>query len=327
MDPEHLERLCADYGLGEVQELSDVTEGILNKNYVLSTGQGKFFIKQVRKKTLEFLPETVGVEKLMFARSIPAVCMLETRTGESFVSYDADSYCVYPFLESDRTHQYSLEDYRTMGSMLGQIHASGSHDIPEFLTRRQWKDKSKEEVVRALEEYRRRIQDKPEIDQADKDFLEYIELKLELIPTLNEDTSLENTTLVHGDYHPGNLLIDSESREIIGVCDWEKAEMAPRSTELARAVLYSCFMGEYEIEPSLERVKYFLDGYKTANPISDEELRTGFEIRLRRHAVASWMENHYYDLGDARGNHFVPHETRLIRDFLQGDVLPKLLAS
>jgi hypothetical protein len=30
-------------------------------------------------------------------------------------------------------------------------------------------------------------------------------------------------------------------------------------------------------------------------------------------------------MGDARGNHFVSHEARLLRDFIQGELIQKLI--
>lgn len=326
MDTTHLQNLCREYSLGEVFSITDVTEGILNKNYILETSSGKFFIKLVREKSRALLPYTAAAEELMRERGIPAICMLVSKGGEKFVSYGKATYSVYPFIESDRSHTYNLEDYRTMGVMLGKVHRAGSTDIPSFFLDKHWKEKPKEQTVTDLEEYKSRILAKETRDAIDDTFLVYINLKLDLVPTLEMDTVLSNSTLIQGDYHAGNLLINKTTREIVGICDWEKAEMAPRAMELARSILYICFDGEYEDAVEINTASSFLSGYITEYPIDKEEILAGFQVRLRRHILTSWLENHYYNYEDGRGNHFVAHEIRIIKDFLKGDLLRKLMA-
>lgn len=326
MNPEHLQRICADYELGVPLEVADVAEGTVNKNYIIQTDEGKSFIKLVWDRSWKFLPYTAAVEELMYKRGVPAVCMLESRSGTKYVEYGEDAYCVYPFIESDRSHEYSLEDYQRMGAMLAKIHKAGSYDIPESLKGRQWTEKSKEGTIQDLENYRATILAKEDKDQIDVEFLNYIDLKLSIIPTLGMDTVLASDTLRHGDYHAGNLLIDKETRAIIGICDWEKAEMAPRAMELARSTIYICFDTGYDPESAFRNAKALLESYADEYPIDTQEIRDGFEVRLRRHVLASWLESHYYDLGSDRGNHFVKHQVKILKDFVQGTTLTDLLS-
>jgi Ser/Thr protein kinase RdoA (MazF antagonist) len=325
MNPEHLRKLSADFNLGSIDSVTEVTEGILNKNYILTTSNGKYFIKEVREKSKDLLPATALVEDFMRERGIPAICMIPSAAGHKFVMYDSNAYSLYSFLESDRSHNYSLEDYRNMGALLGKIHIAGSKDIPELLTRRSFREKPKEGELAKIQEYKARIQNKEMKDPIDEEFIIYTQLKLDLISTLSMNPVLPSDTLAHGDYQAGNLLIDINSREIVGVCDWEKAEMAPRAAELARAILYISFSGDYTEESGIVSANQIIAGYNSVYAISRQELLDGLEIRLRRMVLTSWLENHYYDMGDARGNHFVSHEARLLRDFIQGELIQKLI--
>jgi Ser/Thr protein kinase RdoA (MazF antagonist) len=325
MNPEHLRKLSVVFNLGSIDSVTEVTEGILNKNYILTTSNGKYFIKEVREKSKDILPATALVEELMRERGIPAVCMIPSNTGGKFVVYDTSAYSLYPFLESDRSHIYSLKDYRNMGVLLGRIQLAGSKDIPELLKQRSFREKPKEGELAKIQEYKARIENKEIKDPTDQEFLEYTQLKLDLISTLDMNTILPSDTLTHGDYQAGNLLIDTNSREIIGICDWEKAEMAPRAAELARTILYISFGGDYTEESGITSANQIIAGYNSIYPISKQELLNGLEVRLRRMVLTSWLENHYYDMGDARGNHFVSHEARLLRDFIQGELIQKLI--
>jgi Ser/Thr protein kinase RdoA (MazF antagonist) len=326
MNPDHLSKLAEEYDFGEVNSVTEVTEGILNRNYVLNTRNGPFFIKEVRQKSIELLPSTVLVEELMLERGISAICMLTSRSGKKFCEYDGLAYSVYPYIESDRSHRYTSVDYRNMGEMMAHIHRAGSYDIPELLTKNVYREKSKEGVLDNLKNYRERILAKQQ-DDTDSSFLEYIELKLSVIHSLAMEPVLESSTLVHGDFQTGNLLIDGKTRRITGICDWEKSEMEPRAHELARAVLYISFGGDYAEDTGVLSAQEILEGYKSVYPITREEVLAGFAVRLRRMVLTSWLENHYYDLSDPRGNHFVGHEMRLIKEFLLGDLLDKILIS
>ncbi len=325
MDPAHLERLCRDFHLGAVISIVESDEGVLNKNYILVTTVGKYFIKQIREKAIEKLNVTAVVERLMFERGIPAICMLETSAHEPFVIYDGKAYSVYAFIESDRSHQYSLEDYQRMGVLLGDIHRAGSQDIPDLLTQRQFKLTAKADIRQILEEKKKHILALSRRESIDDDFLIYINLKLELLPNVRLETALANDTLIHGDYHAGNLLINGRTREIIGVCDWEKAQIAPRAYELARALLYISFSSDYQESSGIASARAILAGYQSSYPIGKDELVEGLRTRLHHTVGSTWLEHYHYDLHNARPDHFVTHETRIIRDFVQGNLPSQLV--
>ena len=326
MNPNHLAKLESDFHFGKIVSIVEITEGVLNKNYILETDIGKFFIKRIREKAVGILPATVLVEELMRERGIPAICMLSSKTGEKFVVYDGTAYSVYSFIESDRSHKYSFEDYRRMGVLLGEIHKAGSYEIPELLARHKFIIKPKNEVIKELEEHKTHIQTLPILENIDKEFLDYIDLKLSLISSVDLGNHLANETLTHGDYHAGNLLIEARSRKIIGVCDWEKARMAPRAYELARSLLYISFAEEYTESTGLESASEVITGYMSVYPITKDEMREGLRARLHHTVCSAWLERQHYELKDSRADYLVAHEARLIRDFVQGDFASKLVS-
>ena len=321
MNFNHLERLCREFGLGIVIKIDENHEGVLNRNYVLTTDKGKYFIKSVRDQRKSDIPYIAAVEELMHTRGIPAVCMRTFSDDKKYVEYDSHVYTVYDFLESNRTHKYLTSDFHTMGEMLGNIHRAGNTSIPDFLKEKVFKEKLKEDIVNNLKSYKQQIESKEWLQEIDKQFLEYIDLKMDILSKLDTGTKLQNDTLVHGDYHTRNLLIN-DKREIIGICDWEKAEMAPRTYELARSVQLACFNGESEEEPhiyeedfAIEAARNFIHGYSSVYPIRADEILLGLEARFRRMVSTFWIEDAYYLRNDSRSNKFIAHEMRQIRDF------------
>lgn len=306
-----IQKICSEYDIGNFISIDKVPEGVLNDNYILNTATGKYFIKSVREKAKDKLKTIYSVETFMKDRGIPAVTMLTTKSGDIFVSNDTEVYTLYPFIEANKNYNYSDTDYSSAGEMLGKIHIVGSNDIPDSLKSKEFKKPSSEVILIKLKSYKDEINNKNNQNDTDKTFLEYIDFKLATIQKIKE-TTLPNDTLIHGDYHRGNLLIDKITREIIGVCDWEKAEFGSRSYELARSLLYTCFDGDYKEEESLANSKLFLGGYLTVFPMSINEIADGLNMRIYRMALSSWIEDKYYKNHDSRANHFIRHEMNII---------------
>lgn len=309
MDASHQRRICEDFQLGTPLSLEENHEGVVNRNFVLTTDAGTYFVKSLREK-LE-VPYIAAVEAHMHATGIPAVCMLESARGDTHVQYDGEVYTVYPFVPSDRSHAHASDDFRAMGAMLGNIHRAGSDIMPGSLRAKAFKEKDIERTVARLNEYRDLIRSKESPDETDRLFGTYIDMKLDLIPRL-APVPFENDVLGHGDYHAGNLLI-REDRVIAGVCDWEKAELLPRTYELARSIQYICFGdAQYSETESLGYAAAFLEAYGSVFPVAAEDIRNGFALWLRKMACSFWIEDRYYGNGDPRSNKYIAHEMRHI---------------
>lgn len=315
----HLEQLCKEFRLGENPRAEELQEGTLNRNYLLTTDTGRYFVKSVRERRKADVPYIAAVEMFMHEKGIPAVCMLRNESGKPSVEYDDQVYTLYPFIESVRTHTYDLLDFRRMGKLLGEIHRAGSTDIPAALRERFFTPKSDEDIRARLEAYRARVEHSS--SEVDRLFRDYIDLKLTAMNAVGEQHALPMDTLTHGDYHARNLLIDAD-RTIIGVCDWEQSAMNAGAYELARSLFYICFTGEredephrYELESAVKSAHSFIDGYRSVYPIANEELDAGIGLRLRKLIFSAWIEEQHYDRGDNRSNKFIRHEMRLIQDF------------
>jgi Ser/Thr protein kinase RdoA (MazF antagonist) len=314
---EDLVKVCVAYGLGDYIDAEKNDEGTLNQNSILNTSKGKFFIKSIREKRKESIPFIYGVESFFKARSIPVVSMMETLEGDISLSIDGIVYTVYKYLESDRSHIYSDNEYYEMGKLLGEIHKAGSKDVPLELQSVKYSFPAKALGIEKFLRFKKLITDRRELTDIDQLFLKYLDLKLSIASELDEEIEFTNDTLVHGDYHPGNLLFDKDTREIIGVCDWEQAGIFPRAYEVARSIMYVCFLDDLGTDNSIRKTQYFLKGYNSIYPISIEELQKGFVMRLRRMSLSAWIEEHYYERHDDRANQYVPSEIKYLNLFVK----------
>jgi Ser/Thr protein kinase RdoA (MazF antagonist) len=323
ISPDDIKNICDQYNLGMVISIDAVTEGVLNDNYIITTDVGKYFIKSVREKARNKLAEICDVENFMKSHGIPAITMLKTKSGEICITGKSELFTLYDYVESDRSHIYSIEDYRNMGVMLARIHQVGGQQIPGSLKIKDFTRPSPETITSRLVDYRKVILEKTDADETDSLMLKYIDFKIAAMPQIGA-VGLPNDTLTHGDYQTGNILIDPTSRKIIGICDWEKAEFAPRAYEIARSILYICFDETSGLDKALRQMNEFLVGYHTLCSIDEGELIDGIKMRIAKMVSSAWIEDMYYNLHSNRANHFIENEMRIIKLAINGDLYKEL---
>lgn len=297
--------------IGVLISTGKVNEGILNDNYILKTSKGKFFFKTFKRKSLDKIKYISLVEKFMKDSGIPAI--------DSILIDEKSGYVLYPFVESDRSHSYDLRDYFNMGHMLGEIHrVSYGKATPGNIKDNYFRENTdRDSTLVRLKDYEEKINKKENIDDVDKLFLTYIRKKIMYTEKFNDLIILENDTIIHGDFHPGNLLIDKETRRIIGVCDWEKTQFGPRSYDLARAYIFIGFgTNTFNTKECLEISESFLKGYRSVMEISDEELKKGLLLRLKNTVLTTWIEDRHYQGNDSTANKFIENAVMTLDYFL-----------
>lgn len=312
-EQQEMEYVCKFFDLGNLEKFDRITEGVLNHNYKLHTTKGVYFVKEAINKKPDTLALIRDVENYMKEKNIPAVAMLQKETGEFIVGYDEKNFIVYPFVESDRSHTYVIQDYFRIGQMHAKIHEVTKDTIPPHFELDPIKKDNTKKIIEILNTYKDNIRTKELLDGTDELFLKYINLKLEILSSMKESDEIftHQAHILHGDYHAGNLLIDKHTREIIGVCDWEKAQKGSRGYEIARSALF--LFENFLIEH--KNLKEYLNGYTSIYPISNQELYEGFVFRLKTIVKSKWIEKMYYDNDDSRANKFIEKDIERIKFF------------
>lgn len=317
-----IQKICTEFGVGNYISIEKDADGVLNDNYILNTTQGKYFIKSVREKAKDKLNMIYGVESLMKSKGIPAITMLKTKTGEIFVSIDTAIYTLYPFIENDKKSVYSVNEYFSIGEMLGKIHKIGRENMLASIQLKQFNKPSSEVLKEKLLKYKNDIENKNTKDGTDVLFLKYINFKLSIISKVDM-VLLPNDNLIHGDYHTGNILMDKNG-VIIGVCDWEKTEYAPRAYELARSLIYNCFGEDHVLQNALAQSRSFIKGYLSQVSIEKKEIMDGCNMRVYHMAHSTWIEEKYYERHDDRANKFIQQEIDLLDSIVNKNLFEKI---
>ncbi|MBL4591976.1 MAG: phosphotransferase, partial [Phycisphaerales bacterium] len=132
----------------------------------------------------------------------------------------------------------------------------------------------------------------------------------------------EHLGIVHGDWHPGNLIFQGD--DVVAVCDFDNTRVGSRSREIAQALVHFSIRQGANIEPDLDLLGAFFDGYQSRKNNSvkprviasmmpavllDEALASVPAGNLGRHsqmlsallARVVWMQDHHDELTKALG--------------------------
>ncbi|MBN1359520.1 MAG: phosphotransferase [Sedimentisphaerales bacterium] len=90
--------------------------------------------------------------------------------------------------------------------------------------------------------------------------------------------------VVHGDWHPGNLLF--VDRKIVGVVDFDSIRIAPPVTDLANGMLQFSIIGDHP-DPNFwpdhfdeGRLMHFLNGYRDLTAVSKRQLNALVDLMI-----------------------------------------------
>ncbi len=301
--------------IGEIKEINEINEGVINDNFIVKTNKGKFFIKKysddLADSKIEYIKE---IENFMSNNDIPAI--------KSIINDKEHKISIYPFIESNRSHDYNEKDYFLIGQMLAKIHkASFNIDLPKELKQFGFENKSTENNSSKTTKYIEDINSKHSLSEIDLIYKEYLEKKLNYSKKFEYKQEIQNDVIIHGDYHPANLFFNKDKTEIVGICDWEKAGYAPRTYDFAKSYLNLSFgSGEENIDICLDIKRYLTEGYRTILELSDEDINNGIKLRIKDYLFDSSLEDRYFINNDNRSNKFVKNWIRILDFFCQDNL-------
>lgn len=295
-----LRRITQLYGLKLISS-KKVADGFLSDNYILGSGNEKYFLKRYRFKNIERIKEIHSVKSYFFNGGIPVIMPILNNNKESFFEYESEFHALFPFIDERKLKEKDITDEVLISSAetLARLHLLGRDSkliVKDF--HKPWDKQARLQDIEKILHIISVLQIKTEFDiHAEKNLL----LKKQIIGSNEkpyEAFKLQNDHLIHGDYTIGNLFFD-EHDHVSHVFDFEKTEYAPRYFELFRSMIYSVFLNKIG-EGELVRSKLYLDSYRTLYPATKEELINGFTAYYLRSAHSLWVESEHYLKGNIR---------------------------
>lgn len=238
------------YPIGEIQSVREMIAGSAESpKAVIECERGKLLLKR-RARGLENATLVGFAHEVILGCLDQGVCvppMIGTKNDNNSMCQIGDkTYELFVFIDGTMFDQ-SVEHAHQSGMLLGELHRAMDSITTSFEPTIESSVVNPERAVGVgLPE---------DIQTSVKRILEY-----------GLDAHRANArpaAIVHGDWHPGNMIFDGP--EIVAICDFDNCRRGSRDRELAQALVYLSMQratdGRVPVEPSMERVLAAWSGY------------------------------------------------------------------
>lgn len=274
-----LEEVLRYYDLGGAWELVGPGGGTGNLNLVLRSSRGRLFFR--RRHPSYSSPEQVGYEHALMrhlaAKGVGGPLPVETRDGQTAVSLNSGVYELQHFVEGTPFDPGRLDQLRGAAHGLAEFHAATEEFVPP--------------VPKDLPRY-----DDPKatgagfaslLPQATEQQVGGIRRILAVVARLEREFpdraygALPHG-LIHGDYHPGNVLF--RGSRVVGIFDLDWASRQPRVRDLSDGIYYfgarrpAAINGadirslNQGVAYDIPRARAFLDAYRERRKVAEREI-------------------------------------------------------
>ncbi|MDP7008476.1 MAG: phosphotransferase [Phycisphaerales bacterium] len=248
------------YDVGAVDRISDYKRGSRRSPKMhITSSMGEFLLKRRALGQDEHARVAFAhsVQAILADHRFPVAGLVSTTEGQTLVQHDGRVYELFRFVTGKRFDK-SNPAASEAGRVLAHFHSILLDYKEEPVVGKGMFHNSKQiiELLQALPTAIRERETDSDLDGID-DTLAYIQEKYKESATKVEqlEWNLLEPQLVHGDWHPGNMLYADS--EIIAVIDFDSLRMQPRITDVANGALqFSMRMG------SAENVENWREGFR-----------------------------------------------------------------
>jgi homoserine kinase type II len=269
--------VLSHYDIGQVESLEEFRRGSRRApKLVLQTSTGRYLLKRRARGRDE--ENKVGfshaIQAELAARQFPLPHLITTRdTGQTMVMHDGAVYEMFEFIPGQLYNQ-SLETTSDSGRLLALYH------------------KLLEDFHPPVEPPSGSYHAAPAVEKGFDRVLKHLAKRHDAAPTCRflldsylhardgaEDAGISRwpSQIVHGDWHPGNMLF--HDKRVIAVLDYDSSRMLPRVIDTANGALQFSILGggdKLEQWPDYldeSRFRRFLRAYDSVTLLSQAELR------------------------------------------------------
>ncbi len=286
-DEEELALVLSHYALGQLQAAQRIEQGFVNKNWIVDTDRGRYFLK--RRHPDPHKPEQTIDTRLILAQhdlmkwlregGFPAPAIMPTAGGETLLILNGELYEIQDYIEGDFYDHNRSAHLEAAAITLGRYHARVKGFAPRALCTR-GELYSPTYASTALRLVTTRLHEACQLGE-DPGLPAAIQQLRGRAHDLAARFARHGTLprlVIHGDYYAGNLLFRDD--QIVGVVDYDHASWQPRVVELAEALIYFAsprpgqlkhlvYPGFLEWKPFTR----FLQGYARLVTLDEDEVR------------------------------------------------------
>lgn len=273
---EVLARVLSHYGLGQPETVQPVEGGLVDENWIVETGRGRYFLKRHHPARSE--PGRVRAQHALIAHlqrsGFPAPNVLITSARDSLLILEGRVYEVQDYINGDAYDPARHSHLEAAGSTLAHYHNLVEGFAPPALcTGELLYSPARLDLFlgRLCESWQ--VEQDPDLASVARE----LQFEAQRLATRFAGHGELSQRVIHGDYWAGNLLFEGD--RVVGLVDYDKANWQPRLAELAEALIYfaSARPGPFQhlVYPGFlqwEPFGGFLKAYATVFGLSQAEI-------------------------------------------------------
>jgi len=283
--------------------------GTAGRNVVFSTEKGRFFLRGRNPKycTQEEIVYDHSLMRHLSERGVPVPLPIVSSEGKTWLRIDEFIYELYEFIEGRPFEPKSVLDLQRVSRALATYHLATEGFTPEgSKPRAEKREGHPSKIMPILEEMQRKA--KGAAYRTVSYLISQLLAVQERLP--DEEYSRLRHLIIHGDFHPANIIFGYDGRVYFTDFDW--ASMQARAIDISDGIIFFAGRRESEVDGSnivsltqtfemdLERTKIFLEAYQEEGELSEDEIE-----------AIPWLLRNRWIQCRAKGSLKVPEDERL----------------
>jgi homoserine kinase type II len=256
---QELVMVVSRYEIGAIQRIKDFKKGSRHSpKLIIDSTKGRYLLKRRASGSddIERVNFSHKIQKKLSDHGFPVAGLVETVDGNTLVEIDGRIYELFHFINGHRFDK-SKPEAAESGRVLAHCHdLLREFSEEESVTKTSFHQiENTNQVLSEILEVISKHEDVSKLDGMDET-IEYITSQFESAKKTTESVGFDSlpTSVVHGDWHPGNMLY--RDGEIVAVIDFDSLRVAQRITDISNGVL------QFSMRMGVDDVKNWPDSFR-----------------------------------------------------------------
>lgn len=276
VDQKAIAAVLSYYSVGLLKKATRAPHGRVNDNWFVDTDKGRYFL---RRRSTSFTRISIDFELELIERLLeagfPTARIIRTTDDALQLEIDGRNWELYDYVIGRPFQAGSLARTRSAARLLARFH----HVVVDYHSTVNAPDRRLEisEVVGMPDQYRSRLKAStgPLGVLMAVPLLRFFRRQATLIWNGTQPLATFPPRLVHGDFHPYNVLFRGD--EAVALLDFGGAMFFYRAYDVARAILDFASLNpncsDTYVAPDWARIRAFACAYQAALPLSNTEIQ------------------------------------------------------
>lgn len=279
LTPQDIEQILSHYDVGQITNVCLPGGGTANLNTIVETDAGRFFLRRRNPKycTDDQLLFDHDLMQHLARKAIPGPQPCRAKDGKTWLRIEEDTFELHRHIEGTVHDRNNREQIRSAARELALFHLA----VLDFETEasKAWPRYDSPLLIRGgLAKLQKGLS--PE----HKDDLQFVKRQAHILTTHLPDKRYDALPkyVIHGDYHPANMLFRGDA--VAGIFDLDWASRQPRVRDLADGVIFYAAERATDVDGAdivslthavtynRERIHLFLGTYHETLHIKEEEM-------------------------------------------------------